>query len=125
MDSEPSMDDVERQTTRARRLRTRWLLFFWRQARKIVMGVIGVTVLLIGIAGLVLPVLPGWMLIFVGMGILATEFAWARWVLHSAKDRLAQLLAQAEPPPIPMMPPTTPPVVPDGQNSASPAAKTG
>ncbi|HET6424102.1 MAG TPA: PGPGW domain-containing protein, partial [Planctomycetaceae bacterium] len=99
------MDEVQRKTTRARRLRTRWLLFFWRQARKIVMGVIGGTVLLIGIAGLVLPILPGWALIFVGFGILATEFAWARWVLTSAKDRLAQLLAQAEPPTVPMPPP--------------------
>lgn len=90
------MNARERIALRTKRLRQRWLLFFWRQARKIVMGVIGGTVLLIGIAGLVLPILPGWMLIFVGLGILATEFAWARWVLKSAKDRLAALMSQSE-----------------------------
>ncbi len=88
------MDQTSKIALRAKRLRLCWLLFFWRQARKIVMGVIGITVLLIGIAGLVLPVLPGWVLIFVGLGILATEFAWARWVLKVAKERIAKVMEQ-------------------------------
>lgn len=61
--------------------------WFWRQARKIVVLVVGLTVLLIGLAGLLLPVLPGWVLIFVGLFILGTEFAWAKWVLKVAKER--------------------------------------
>ena len=112
------MDDTQRNHSRERRLRTRWLLFFWRQARKIVMGVIGGTVVLIGIAGLVLPILPGWALIFVGVGILATEFAWARWVLKSAQDKLSHLLLQAETPTIPMTPPPPPESIPELRNSA-------
>ncbi len=91
------MNRREKIALRAKRLRLCWLLFFWRQARKIVTGVIGITVLLIGLAGLVLPVLPGWVLIFVGLGILATEFAWARWVLKVAKERLASVMEQLTP----------------------------
>ncbi len=98
------MDTDQRRATRAKRLRLRWSLFFWRQARKIVIGVIGTTMMLIGIAGLVLPIIPGWVLIFTGAGVLATEFAWARWVLNSAKERLALLLAQADPPTVPLIP---------------------
>lgn len=45
---------------------------------------VGVTVLLAGIAMLVLPG-PGWAAIFVGIAILASEFAWAQYVLRWAK----------------------------------------
>lgn len=38
---------------------------------------VGLGCLTIGVAGLVLPVLPGWVLIFIGLAILASEFAWA------------------------------------------------
>jgi uncharacterized protein (TIGR02611 family) len=55
------------------------------QARKIVIGVVGVTVLLIGIAMLVLPG-PGWVVIFVGLAMLATEFVWAKRLLKKAKE---------------------------------------
>lgn len=83
------------------------------------MGVMGGTVVLLGIAGLVLPVLPGWALIFVGIGILATEFAWARWVLKSAQDKLAHLLSQAEAPMIPLTPPPPSSAIPEDRNSAA------
>jgi uncharacterized protein (TIGR02611 family) len=45
--------------------------------RKVVIGVIGATVLLIGIALIVLPG-PAFIVIPIGLGILATEFIWAR-----------------------------------------------
>jgi uncharacterized protein (TIGR02611 family) len=45
---------------------------------------VGVTVLATGIAMLVLPG-PGWIAIFLGLAILATEFAWAQTALHKAK----------------------------------------
>jgi tellurite resistance protein TerC len=48
-----------------------------RYARRIVIGVIGVTVLLIGLTLLVLPG-PAIVVIPLGLAILATEFAWAR-----------------------------------------------
>lgn len=87
------MSRREKIALRAKRLRLRWRLFFWRQARKIVIAVMGGTVVLAGIAMLALPG-PGWVTIFAGLGILATEFAWARWVMKVAKERLAKVMEQ-------------------------------
>jgi len=51
--------------------------------------VTGLVVALVGIALLVLPG-PGWLLIFLGLAILATEFRWARRTLHWTKGRYQQ-----------------------------------
>lgn len=59
--------------------------FIARSGKRIAVTVVGVVVLLIGVAGLLLPILPGWALIFVGLGILATEYFWARRLLLKAK----------------------------------------
>lgn len=59
--------------------------FVTRSGKRIAVTIIGVAVLLVGVAGLVLPILPGWALIFVGLGILATEYVWARRLLLRAK----------------------------------------
>ncbi len=53
------------------------------------MFTVGATVLLAGCAMLILPG-PGWAAIFVGFAILATEFAWAQYVLRWTKDRVNQ-----------------------------------
>ena len=51
-----------------------------RQVKRIAVGVIGGTVLLFGIALIVLPG-PAFIVIPAGLAILATEFAWAkRWI---------------------------------------------
>ena len=52
--------------------------------RKLIVAVIGGTVLLIGVALIVLPG-PAFIVIPVGLAILATEFAWARRVVVRAK----------------------------------------
>jgi len=52
--------------------------------RKIVVAVIGTTVLLIGVALLVLPG-PAIVVIPVGLGILASEFIWARRVIKRGR----------------------------------------
>jgi tellurite resistance protein TerC len=46
-------------------------------ARRVIVSVIGVTVLLIGVALLVLPG-PAFIVIPIGLAILASEYAWAR-----------------------------------------------
>ncbi|MBP1622231.1 MAG: Integral rane protein TerC [Acidobacteria bacterium] len=56
-----------------------------RHARRIVIFVVGMTVLLIGIALLVLPG-PAFIVIPVGLAILATEYAWARRWLRALKE---------------------------------------
>jgi hypothetical protein len=59
--------------------------FIARSGKRIAVTIVGVAVLLVGLAGLLLPILPGWALIFVGLGILATEYVWARRLLLRAK----------------------------------------
>jgi uncharacterized protein (TIGR02611 family) len=63
------------------------LLFIAHNGKRIFVTIAGLVVLLLGIAGLILPVLPGWALIFVGLGILATEYVWAQRLLKIAKEK--------------------------------------
>jgi tellurite resistance protein TerC len=58
----------------------------YRTARRIVVGVIGATVILVGIALLVLPG-PAFIVIPAGLAILALEFAWARRWLRVLRER--------------------------------------
>ena len=53
--------------------------------KKFFTALIGGTVLLIGVAMLVLPG-PGIVVIAAGLAILATEFIWAKHALRNAKD---------------------------------------
>ena len=57
--------------------------------RKIIVAVIGLTILLIGVAMVVLPG-PAFIVIPVGLGILATEFAWARRAIRRARVMIAR-----------------------------------
>jgi len=57
--------------------------------RKLIVGVIGTTILLLGVAMVVLPG-PAFIVIPVGLGILATEFAWARRVVRRARVMIAK-----------------------------------
>ncbi len=51
------------------------------------MAIIGITILVIGIAMIALPG-PAIIVIPAALGILATEFAWARRLLHRVRERL-------------------------------------
>lgn len=57
--------------------------------RKLIIALIGGTVLLIGIALIVLPG-PAFIVIPIGLAILATEFAWAASALARAKKIVAR-----------------------------------
>lgn len=56
------------------------------QVRKLIVGVIGFTILAIGVAMLILPG-PALIVIPVGLAILATEFVWAQRLLKQVKDK--------------------------------------
>ena len=56
-----------------------------RQVRRILILIFGVTVILIGLALTVLPG-PAFIVIPLGLGILATEFIWARRLLDRVKE---------------------------------------
>jgi uncharacterized protein (TIGR02611 family) len=58
----------------------------YKWARRIAIAVVGSTVLLVGIAMLVLPG-PALLVIPIGLGILGLEFAWARHWLNTIKER--------------------------------------
>lgn len=58
-----------------------------RVARRIVITVIGGSVLLLGVALLALPG-PAFVVIPLGLALLATEYAWARHWLHKARTLL-------------------------------------
>ena len=58
----------------------------YKLARRLVIGSLGLTVLLVGVAMIVLPG-PAFIVIPVGLGILGIEFAWARRWLKTLKDR--------------------------------------
>lgn len=60
-----------------------------KQAKRLVVALVGVTIVGIGIAMIVLPG-PAIIVIPVGLGVLATEFVWARKLLHDLKARFAR-----------------------------------
>lgn len=58
--------------------------------KKVFIGLIGGTVLLVGVAMLVLPG-PGIVVIAAGLAILATEFYWARRAMRTTKGTVARV----------------------------------
>jgi tellurite resistance protein TerC len=77
-----------------------------RTARKLIILVIGGTVVLFGIALIVLPG-PAFVVIPIGLAILAVEFAWAKALL----DRVKAHLASAKNSVFGSTPPSSPPPV--------------
>lgn len=57
------------------------------QVRRVIIAVIGFTVLAIGIALIVLPG-PAFIVIPAGLAILSIEFAWAKRLLRSVKEKI-------------------------------------
>jgi len=68
----------------------RWLAPLPRALRRMLVLLIGSTVLIAGLLMLVLPG-PGILVIIVGLAILAIEFAWAEALLIQARERAGRL----------------------------------
>lgn len=66
----------------------------YRAGRKVAIGVVGLGVLLVGIAMLALPG-PAVVVIPLGLGILAAEFAWARRWLKRLRDGSNRVVGRA------------------------------
>jgi uncharacterized protein (TIGR02611 family) len=56
-------------------------------AYRAVIAVLGFAIIITGIALIPLPG-PGWLIVFAGLALLATEFAWAERLLHYARDKV-------------------------------------
>ncbi|MDH3283386.1 MAG: PGPGW domain-containing protein [Acidobacteriota bacterium] len=65
----------------------------YKKIRRLVITVIGATLLLIGVALLVLPG-PGLLFILASLAVLAIEFVWARTLLRRLKEALPTSNAQ-------------------------------
>ena len=62
----------------------------YRMAKRIAIGIVGGSVLVLGICMIVLPG-PAFVVIPVGLGILSIEFAWARIWLKKAKAKAEEV----------------------------------
>lgn len=68
----------------------------YRFARRVVVAVVGSTVLLVGLVLLVTPG-PAFIVIPAGLAILAIEFEWARRWLHRAREMAKNGLRSIDP----------------------------
>jgi uncharacterized protein (TIGR02611 family) len=80
----------------------KWFSRIWnteniKLVRRVIVSVIGATVLLIGIALLVLPG-PAFIVIPLGLAILATEYAWARRWLRKVRRMASNVVSGRERP---------------------------
>lgn len=57
----------------------------FHHTKRVVIALVGATVILIGFAFFLLPG-PGLLIVIVGLAVLATEFAWAQGLLHRARE---------------------------------------
>ena len=64
-----------------------------KNARRVVIAVIGGTVLLLSLVGYIMPIIPGIPLTFLGLAILATEFVWAKRLLKKAKEKARDIMS--------------------------------
>lgn len=65
---------------------------------RIILVMVGTILLVGGLIGLLLPVVPGWLMIIPGLAILGTEFVWARRLLDAAKAKASDLKAKVPSP---------------------------
>lgn len=63
-----------------------------RRCYRIVVGLVGVAIVVVGVVLLPAPG-PGWLIIFAGLGVLASEFEWAQRLLDYARRRVLEWTA--------------------------------
>jgi hypothetical protein len=64
--------------------------FIRRSGKRIAVTIAGSLLVLAGLAGLILPIVPGWLLIIPGLALLATEYVWAQRLLKLAREKATQ-----------------------------------
>jgi Putative transmembrane protein (PGPGW) len=64
--------------------------FIGRNAKRVAVTIAGFALLLLGVIGLFLPVLQGWLFIILGLVVLSTEYVWARRLLEKARAKAEQ-----------------------------------
>jgi hypothetical protein len=64
--------------------------FLLRGTRRAAVTVVGFSLVAVGLAGLLLPILPGWALIVAGLLVLSREYSWAYSALAFARRHAAR-----------------------------------
>lgn len=64
--------------------------FLIRSTRRLAVTVAGFVLVCVGFAGLLLPVLPGWLLIIAGFAVLSREYYWAHSCLRFCRRHAAR-----------------------------------
>jgi uncharacterized protein (TIGR02611 family) len=59
---------------------------------RLTVAAVGTIVLVLGVVAIPYPG-PGWLIVFAGLGILASEFAWAHRTLHGMRGRYDRFMA--------------------------------
>ena len=67
------------------------MLLTWRNAKRLVIFIVGMTVLLIGVLLGWMPFVPAIIIIPAGLAILATEFVWAKKLLDKVKKKAQKI----------------------------------
>jgi uncharacterized protein len=62
-----------------------------RQVKRILVLIVGWAFMLLGIAGLFLPILQGVLFILIGLIILSSEYVWAHHLLIKLKEKFPKL----------------------------------
>ena len=63
-----------------------------RRVYRLAVGVVGVAIIVVGLVLLPAPG-PGWLIIFAGLAVLASEFEWAQRLLDTARRRVGEWTA--------------------------------
>ncbi len=77
-------------------MRTRWLWVKnnWKRLphpiRWVVAATVGGALVIVGLTGLVLPVIPGIPMMIAGFALLASEFTWAEVILNRTKAQVTK-----------------------------------
>jgi uncharacterized protein (TIGR02611 family) len=66
-----------------------FMLWVLRSMRRIVVTVVGALLIVLGLIMIVTPG-PGWLTVIAGLGVLSTEYTWARRALAHCKQRYGQ-----------------------------------
>ena len=61
-----------------------------KQVLASVRTIAGIVMIIVGIAGLLLPVLPGWLLIFIGIELLGIQLVFVERIKEYVKKKLAE-----------------------------------
>ena len=79
-------------------MRWLWVKQNWKRLphpiRWVVAATVGGTLVLVGLTGLILPVIPGIPLMSAGFALLASEFTWAEIILNRTKSGVTKAISK-------------------------------